>query len=219
MQLFGSAEEIGRKIQQEIKETVQLVASVGVAPNKFLAKLGSDLEKPEGFVVVPTDAIEQFLDPLSVGRIWGVGKVTGKAFDQLGIKTIGQLRKLSREMLDDRFGKMGGHVWNLARGIDNRAVIPDREAKSISHETTFAKDVEDPEVLRAWLMKLTEQVARRLRRHSLRGRTVQLKIRYDDFTTITRSQSLPAPTDSTDELWRIVSNLLSSRLPKRPANP
>ena len=215
IQLFGSAEEIGRRIKQQITDELQLVASVGIAPNKFLAKLASDLDKPDGFVVVKSDAIKQFLDPLPVGRIWGVGRVTGKALDQLGIKTIGQLRKLPREILDSRFGKMGKHVWNLARGIDHCAVIPDREAKSISHETTFARDVEDLEVLQACLMALTEQVARRLRRHSLRGRTVQLKIRYDDFETITRSHSLPEPTNSTDLLWQVASNLLKSRLPNR----
>ena len=215
VQLFGSAEEIGKRIKQDIKNEVQLVASAGIAPNKFLAKLASDLDKPDGLVVVPADSIQQFLDPLPVGRIWGVGRVTGKAFDQLGIKTIGQLRKLPRETLNARFGKMGHHVWNLAHGIDNRAVVPDREAKSISHETTFARDVEDIEVLRSWLMALTEQVGRRLRRHSLRGRTIQLKIRYDDFDTITRSQSLPEPTNSTDVLWQVASGLLDSRLPNR----
>ncbi|MBP89326.1 MAG: DNA polymerase IV [Planctomycetaceae bacterium] len=215
IQLFGSAEEIGRKIKQDIKDELQLVASVGVATNKFLAKFASDLDKPDGFVVVQENAIREFLDPLPVGSIWGVGRVAGKALGQLGIRTIGQLRGLSRETLDGRFGKMGEHMWNLARGIDDRAVIPDREAKSISHETTFARDVEDFEVLQAWLMALTEQVARRLRRHSLRGRTVQLKVRYDDFDTITRSQSLPEPTNSTDVLWRVASNLLSSRLPDR----
>jgi DNA polymerase-4 len=215
IQLFGSAEAIGRKIKQDIKNELQLVASVGVAANKFLAKLASDLEKPDGFVVVPGNAVNEFLDPLLVGSIWGVGRVTGKALDQLGIRTIGQLRSLSKETLGGRFGKMGEQMWNLARGIDDRRVVPDPEAKSISHETTFARDVEDLEVLQAWLMTLTEQVASRLRRHSLRGRTVQLKVRYDDFNTITRSQSLPEPTSSTDTLWRIASNLLSSRLPDR----
>ena len=215
LQLFGSAEEIGRKIKQDIQDELRLVASVGVAPNKYLAKVASDLEKPDGFVVVSANAIEEFLDPLPVGRIWGVGRVTGKALDELGISSVGQLRSLSREALDGRFGKMGAHMWKLARGIDDRAVIPDREAKSISHETTFARDVEDFEVLRSWLMALTEQVARRLRRHSLRGRTVQLKIRYDDFDTITRSQTLPEPTNSTDILWQVASGLLSSRLPDR----
>ena len=215
VQLFGSADEIGRRIKQDIKDEVQLVASAGIAPNKFLAKLASDLDKPDGFVSVQADAIQEFLDPLSVGRIWGVGRVTGEALDQLGIKTIRQLRNIPRESLDRRFGKMGEHVWNLARGIDNRAVVPDREAKSISHETTFARDVEDIEILRSWLMALTEQVARRLRRHSLRGRIIQLKVRYNDFDTITRSQSLPEPTNSTDVLWQVASGLLDSRLPNR----
>ena len=214
-QLFGSAQQIGRKIKQDIKDELQLVASVGVAPNKFLAKLASDLEKPDGYVVVPANEIQQFLDPLPIGRIWGVGRVTGKAFGQLGVNTIGQLRQLDREMLDQRFGKMGEHVWRLARGIDNRAVVPDREAKSISHETTFAVDIDDLEILQSWLMYLTEQVARRLRRHKLRAKTVQLKIRYNDFQTITRAHSLPEATNSTNELWQVASELLRSRLPNR----
>ncbi|MFT5523439.1 MAG: DNA polymerase-4, partial [Pirellulaceae bacterium] len=166
LKLFGSPEVIGQRIQKEIRQEVNLAASVGVATNKFLAKLASDLEKPNGFVIVDPNGIQNFLDDLPVGRIWGVGKVRGKSFEQIGIKTIGQLRLLTREILDARFGAQSGeHLWKLARGIDNRAVVPDRNAKSISHETTFATDVTDKEALRCRLMELTEQVGRRLRHH------------------------------------------------------
>ncbi len=211
--LFGPATEIGRRIKQEIRQELDLVASVGVAPNKFLAKIASDLDKPDGFVVVDPDRIQEFLDPLPVGRLWGVGRVGGRWFDEMGIRTIGQLRQTPQDVIRGRFGRAGDQLWHLAQGIDHRSVVPDHQAKSISHETTFATDIADPEVLQAWLLELTEQVARRLRRHAMRGRTVQLKVRFADFRTITRSQTLPEPTDSTDELWRSAANLLQSRLP------
>src|SRR5712692_2862716 len=213
--LFGPAPQIGRKIKEEIRRRVRLVASVGVAPNKFLGKIASDLKKPDGFVVVDPLGIHDFLDPLPVGRLWGVGKVSGKAFQKLGITTIGQLRQLPLAILDSHFGKSGRHFWQLANGIDDRRVVPDREAKSISHETTFAEDIGQLDVLREWLMEQTEQVARRLRRHQLVGRTVQLKIRFQDFSTITRSQTLSEPTNITQEIWQAAAKLLTSRLPAR----
>ena len=213
--LFGSAAEIARQIKQLIRDEVQLVASVGVAPNKFLAKIASDLQKPDALVVVDSDGVQKFLDPLPVGRLWGVGKVTGKAFDRLGICTIGQLRGLRVETLKELFGAAGEHYWQLAHGIDDRRVVPDREAKSISHETTFEADIDEMEVLRAWLLELVEQVARRLRRQNLKARTVELKVRFADFHTISRSITLPEPTCITQELWQAGLELLTSRLPPK----
>jgi DNA polymerase-4 len=213
--LFGPTAEIGRQIKGRIRDELRLVASVGVAPNKFLAKIASDLQKPAGFVVVEPGDVQAFLDPLPVGRIWGVGKVTGKVFERLGIRTIGQLRNLSLETLREYFGTSAEHYWQLARGIDKRPVVPDREAKSISHETTFAEDIADFDVLRAWLVDLVEQVARRLRQHDLRGRTVDLKVRFADFTTISRSATLREPTHATQELLDAGLALLNSRLPPR----
>jgi DNA polymerase-4 len=139
--------------------------------------------------------------------------VSNQAFERLGIRTVGQLRRLPLETLRDRFGSSGEHLWRLARGIDDRAVVPEREAKSISHETTFAVDVRNREILEAWLMELTEQVARRMRGHGLRGRTVHLKVRYASFRTVTRSQTLPEPTHLTDELWQSAVDMLRERLP------
>lgn len=216
VQLFGTVEAIGQAIKSDIRSELDLVASVGVAPNKFLAKLASDMDKPDGFTVIQPDAVESFLAPLPVGRIWGVGKVTGQRFEHLGIQTIGQLRTLSLQQLQHEFGQHGEHFWQLARGIDNRAVIADREAKSISHETTFPEDIADMEVLRAWLMELTEQVARRLRSHEIQGRTVHLKIRYSNFDTYTRSKSVTPATNATNQLWSVASQLLTSELPDRP---
>ena len=213
--LFGPAIEIARTIKQEIQQTIGLVASVGLAPNKFLAKIASDLDKPDGLVVVDPGRVQEFLDPLPVGRLWGVGRVTGQAFSQMGIHSIAELRRLPVEVLRQKFGSPGEHLWKLAHGIDDRQVIPDQEAKSISHETTFAKDISDPEVLRGWLLELTEQVARRLRHHGLCGRSVQIKVRFSDFQTITRAQTLPQPTNSTDTLWHTAAEMLSTRLPGR----
>jgi DNA polymerase-4 len=211
--LFGPTAEIGRKIKQAVREETRLVVSVGVAPNKFLAKIASDLRKPDGFVVVEPGRVQEFLDPLPVERLWGVGKQSNRVFQGLGIRTIGQLRQWPVETLKSRFGSSGECLWELAHGIDDRPVVPEREARSISHETTFEQDVDDPEVLRAWLVDLTEQVGWRLRRHGLRGRTVHLKVRFADFTTITRSQTLPEPTDITHELWQAADDVLCHRLP------
>jgi len=211
--LFGPSDDIGRKIKRSIQGELQLIASVGVAPNKFLAKIASDIQKPDGFVVVDPNGVQAFLDPLPVGRIWGVGKVTGQVFDRLGIKTIGQLRKLPVETLNDLFGSSGEHYWRLARGIDDRRVVPDREAKSISHETTFSEDIDDKEVLPGWLVDLVEQVARRVRHHDLKGRTVEIKVRFADFTTISRALTLDEPTNVTHDLLVAGLQLLDHRLP------
>ena len=205
--LFKSAEHIGRRIQQDIQDELELVASVGVAPNKFVAKIASDIKKPGGFVVVDADQVQAFLDPLPVSRIWGAGKVTVALFDRMGIKTIGQLRRQSEAWLQSRFGKFGQHLWQLANGIDDREVVTDSQAKSISHETTFAEDLTDKDRLEAWLLHLTEQVAWRLRKHDLKGKTVTLKLRHHDFKTITRSRSLTEPTDSTDTIWQLTRSL------------
>ncbi len=214
VRLFGPPIEIARRIKATIRKELSLVASVGVAPNMFLAKVASDLEKPDGLVVVEEGSEQAFLDPLPVGRLWGVGRVSGRTFEQLGIRTIGQLRKMPPEVLTSRFGSAGTHLLNLAHGLDDRIVVPDHQAKSISHETTFERDICDREVLRAWLLDLTDQVSRRVRAQGIRGKTVQLKVRFGDFRTITRSQSLAEPTNVTDDFWRAASGLFDDRLPK-----
>ena len=215
VQLFGSVETIGRAIKEDIRRELNLVASVGVAPNKYLAKLASDMDKPDGFTVIQPGDVQRVLDALPVSRIWGVGKVTNRKFEALGINTIAQLREISADRLAQKFGSSGEHFWKLARGIDDRQVIADREAKSISHETTFAVDVVDMDVLKAWLLELTEQVAQRLRAQKVEGRTVQLKVRYSNFDTITRSRSLTSHSDSTRRLWDVASELLATQLPDR----
>ncbi|MFK7769501.1 MAG: DNA polymerase IV [Mariniblastus sp.] len=206
--LFGDAQTIGRTIQGLISSELGLVASVGVAPNKYLAKVASDLDKPNGFTIVDPDDIETFLDPLPIARVWGVGPQTEKKFKSFGVESIGQLRKLPRDTLNRAFGLNAEHFWRLARGLDTRPVVPDRIAKSVSHETTFSIDIHDIDALRAWLLELTEQVARRLRRHDIVGRTVQLKIRFENFQTITRSKTIGTPSHTTQVFWETASQIL-----------
>ncbi len=210
--LFGPAAVIARRIKQEVREELGLVVSMGVAPNKFLAKIASDLDKPDGFVEVATGAVQAFLDPLPVSRLWGVGWVTGAALQKQGIQTIAELRRQPQTALRRWFGEHGQQLWQLAHGIDERPVVAEHEAKSISHETTFARDVADPDTLRAVLLDLTEQVAWRLRRHGKRGRSVRLKLRFDDFRTVTRAHSLRDASDATQVIWHTVLRLLDREL-------
>jgi len=210
--LFGDAVSIGHKIKNDIARELSLVASVGIAPSKFVAKIASDIDKPDGFVVIRADEVQAFLDPLPIGRLWGVGKVTGTEFERLGIHTVRQVRQQPLEALQYRFGKFGEQIWNLAQGIDPRKVMTDSRAKSISNETTFAVDISDRNLLRNYLLELTEQVAFRLRQQGFYARTVQIKLRFSDFKTITRSMSLAAHTQTTQELWKVARGLLDKAL-------
>ena len=210
--LFGSAETIGRLIKTRIATDVGLTASVGVAPNKFLAKLASDLEKPDGFVVIGADEVQARLAVLPVGKLWGVGKVTEKELKRHGINTIGDLLQVPRELLVGRFGDHAAHLLELAAGHDERPVIPVHEARSVGNEITFAKDIAAADELRGILDHLAEKVAWRLRRHNLRGRTITLKARYPDFTTHTRSVTLDHPTQSTTEIRAAAREQLTRKL-------
>ncbi len=202
LQLFGSAEKIGLDIKHQIKEQLGLVASVGIATNKFLAKLASDLDKPDGFVIIAEKNKQQILDPLPVSNIWGVGKVTEKALKSKGINTIGQLRKAPIETLQSIFGDQTPHMLRLAQGIDNREVESSREAKSISSEQTFATDITDKNILLNVLLNQVEDVAQRLRTNDLEAMTITLKLRYDDFRTVTRSNTFDLPTNITKTIWQ-----------------
>ncbi|MHB8454103.1 MAG: DNA polymerase IV [Acidiferrobacterales bacterium] len=213
--LFGAAVDIGRRIQQEISEELSLSASVGVAPTKFVAKVASDFGKPHGFVAVGAGEVQAFLDPLPTSRLWGVGEVADRALESMGIRTIGELRSYPVTVFTELFGKWGEQIWLLSQGIDERRVVPDHEARSISHETTFDSDIHDREALRACLLALTEQVAARLRRHGLRGRTVHIKLRYPDFKTVARARTLSASTNVTAQLWTAAEKLLHDNLPAR----
>lgn len=196
--LFGGGVAIAEAIRQRVRSELMLTCSVGVAPNKFLAKLASDLNKPDGLAVITPETIRSTLDPLPVSRLWGVGPAAEKSLHRLGVRTIRDLHALPLDVLRARFDDFGEHLWNLARGLDDRPVHTDRAAKSISHEHTFAQDLEDLDAVRAVLADEAEQVARRLRKHARFARTVTVKIRFGDFETVTRSATLEAATDRTD---------------------
>ncbi len=200
--LFGDAQAIGHEIKTQIKAKLGLVASVGLASNKFLAKLASDLEKPDGFVTVDDDRRQAILDPLPVSRIWGVGAVTQKALKAAGVHTIRQLREAPIHSLNRIFGLQTDHVLDLAQGIDDRPVECEREAKSISGEQTFATDRVDKAFLMEILLNQVEEVSYRLRAHGLCAKTMTLKLRYGNFKTITRSTTLDHPTHLTSVLWQ-----------------
>ena len=208
--LWGNARNIAQRIKNDIFRELGLVASVGIASNKFLAKIASDIEKPDGFVEVDTCAVAEFLNPLPVTRIWGIGKVAAKRLSALGIITVRDLNKVPGERLSAEFGASGDLWSQLARGIDSREVIADHQAKSLSHEVTFAEDINDEAALRATLTSLVENAAARLRAAELRAGTVQLKIRHCDFTTRSRSRSFVAPTQSTAVFLRTAARLLTT---------
>lgn len=202
--LFGEAVAIARELKRRIREaTGGLTASVGVSFNKFLAKLASDMDKPDGLTVIGPGDVDRVLPPLPIERLWGVGPATAKRFASMGVATFGDLRKLTREQLARRFGEESAdHYWRLCRGIDDRPVVPDRQAKSIGHEQTFGQDLDDPQAVREVLLSQVEQVGRRLRKHGLLARGIGLKIRFGEFQTISRSATLETATDVTDDLWR-----------------
>jgi DNA polymerase IV len=205
--LFGSAEIIGQKIKQDIRDKTGLTASVGLASNKFLAKLASDLQKPDGFVVITEDAKQQILDPLPVSKIWGIGHVTNSALEKIGITTIQQLRMAPRYKLSMVFGNQIEDILRLAQGIDHRCVEPHAEAKSISAEETFPADIRDKHVLTSILIHQVEEVSQRLRAEKLLARTITLKFRYGDFRTTTRSVTMDYPVNVTHLLLQEAETL------------
>jgi DNA polymerase IV len=210
--LFGPVKDIASQIKNRIRAETGLIASVGVAPNKYLAKLASDVGKPDGFVALQPDQVIAFLAPLPISRIWGVGAKGEKRLHDLGIRTIGQIASLPEKELSDRFGEMGRHIWQLAHGKDDRTVVADREAKSVSTETTFAHDIADRSILRVWLLDLVDHLASRLRHENIWARTIDVKIRSSDFRTVTRSMTLPEATHLTNVIWKASAELFERSL-------
>lgn len=200
--LFGPAEEIAKEIVNRIETEIGLSASAGLAPNKFLAKLASDLEKPHGFVIITQDNMAQLLEDLPVGKLWGVGPKTEAQLIGLGIKTIGMLRRIDPHLLLNKLGDTGRQIYRLAHGLDDRLVEPNEESKSVGHEITFQNDTDDREFLAGVLLLLTEQVARRLRRYNLKGRVITVKIRDLNFKTLTKRVTLTEATDFEEEIYR-----------------
>jgi DNA polymerase-4 len=201
-----TATRVARTIRQQIRDELNLTASAGVAPNKFLAKIASDWRKPDGIFVIQPEEVEAFLVPLPVGRIPGVGKVTEKNLEELRIKTVGDLRAQDLPILETRFGRYGLRLYQLARGIDHSAVVPDRPTKSISAEDTFSQDVPLTEV-EPMILRLAEKVWAASRKETRVPRTVVLKLKTSDFNILTRSHTPPLPPSSQEELTTIALNL------------
>ncbi|HET6593013.1 MAG TPA: DNA polymerase IV [Xanthomonadales bacterium] len=210
LRLFGSPHEIAAQLKSRIRAETGLTASVGVAHNKYLAKLASDARKPDGLLWLHPEQVEGFLDPMPISRMWGVGKQTAPRLRALGILTIGQLRRADPSLLQGALGNRVEHFQRLARGEDDREVEPHRADKSISHEVTFDQDIGDPAELLAELQRQTEAVARRLRSQGLMARTVIVKIRDGQFRTVTRSRSLHACSSSTRTLYRMARALFEN---------
>ena len=206
--LFGTAEEIGRAIKQSIYDELQLTASVGLAYNKFLAKLASDLDKPNGFFIVTPDDLQEKIWPLSIRRMMGVGHKTADVLERMGVRTIGQLAVMDRGLLEHILGKAGGQMHELANGIDYRPVESIREAKSFGRETTFPTDIDDKYMLETVLFTLADDVCHSLRIHHVKGRTVSIKIRYPDFKSITRAITLEQYTSSFEPIYSVVKQLM-----------
>jgi DNA polymerase-4 len=200
--LFGSGEAIARSIKQAIREELQLTASVGVASSKLVAKIASELRKPDGLVVVAPGDEAAFLAPLPIWRLWGVGPQTRKVLADHGVATIGDLAALPEDVLRRRFGRQGPVLAARARGIDPSPVADAMDAKSVSHEHTFDADTRDRELIERTLLALSEGVAGRLRKAGIKAATVGVKVRGSDFATVTRQRTLAAPTDQTDEVYR-----------------
>jgi len=214
--LFGDSLQIAREIKVQIKSQLDLTASFGIASNKFLAKIASDLDKPAGLVVINKENIAEIIWPLAVQKLWGIGSKSAAKLVELNIKTIGQLARSNPDLLAKTLGSWGLEVYYLANGFDERPVIPERDAHSIGHETTFCQDVGDEEYLTRVLLELAQDVGWRLRRAELRGRTISIKIRYPDFKTITRSHTLSSEFNQDDVIYQeAVKLLIANKTPQK----
>ncbi|MCB9772460.1 MAG: DNA polymerase IV [Candidatus Omnitrophica bacterium] len=200
--LFGTSVQAAERLKKRIKDEVGLTASVGLAPVKMVAKIASDLSKPDGLLEVNEKDVISFLAPLKIERLWGVGPKTAESLHQLGVKTIGDLGAMSREQLIQQFGESGGHLYNLSRGIDPRDVVEDTDVKSVSHEHTFDQDTSNAEQVLTIMLGLSEQVSRRLRKYNLKARTITVKIRLQGFQTYTRAETLSERTNFTDIIFQ-----------------
>ena len=207
--LMGEAEDIARQIRGLVKETIGLTVSAGVGTSKLVAKIASDLNKPDGLTIVPPGQEKAFLAPLPIGRLWGVGRTTKEALALIGVKTIGDLNRIPTAILTAKFGKAGLMMQESAQGIDSRPVEPRQEAKSIGNEETFAEDVRDKKRIEQELLALCLKVGKRVRSHGLVGRTVTIKVKYRDFVQVTRSLTLAEPVADDKSLYQTGRLLLA----------
>jgi DNA polymerase-4 len=214
---YGPPAALAVALQARLQIELGLSASLGVAANKLVAKIASDYHKPHGITVVPPGEEAAFLAPLPVRRLWGVGEVTARTLARLGLETIGDLAGVAPERLCQMFGVHGEHLARAARGQDDSPVVTEHAVKSLSREETFARDTRDVALLGRELLRMSDEVAERLRRHGLLARTVTLKLRYADFVTLSRQVTLPMPTDSGPEIRIAARALLDAAWDRRQA--
>ncbi len=205
--LYGSPLEIARAIKARIREETGLTASVGIAPIKFLSKIASDYRKPDGITIIPPERVMEFIDQLPVEKVPGVGKSAMGAVRMLHIRTLGDVRRYPEAELLKRFGKFGRRLHELSRGIDGGRVVTESEVKSISGEETLSHDTDDRDLLRACLLKHSEDVGRELRKKGMSAKTIGIKVKFSDFKQITRSRTLKAPTHSSERIYREAARL------------
>lgn len=204
----GSATDIARAIKEQIKNELNLTASAGVSYNKFLAKIASDMDKPDGLYVITPEAAEGFIEQLEIRKFFGIGRVTEKKMQALGIYRGADLKALSRPQLQAQFGNSGDYYYNIVRGIDERPVQPHRSRKSVGSETTFATDINNKRQIWQVLQDLALRVAATMEKRNLAARTVTLKVRYADFQLITRSKTADVVTQSQQQILEILPMLL-----------
>ena len=206
--LFGSSEKIGKKIKHRIKDEIGLIASVGISKNKFLSKLASTVDKPDGFKIIYHNEVDEFLEKLSISKLWGVGQKTEKILKEQGINTVAMLKTMPKTELEEQFGKLGIKLYNLARGIDKRKVLPAEDSKSISQEETFSKNLSNKLDIFSVLMGMCEKVSERLHKENLKGKTIFIKIIYPDFSTYSRRKTLNQYTNNTEKIYKTAKELL-----------
>ena len=215
--LLGEPVEIAKAVKRTVLGEIGLTVSAGVAPSKFVAKIASDMDKPDGLTVVSRDGVRAFLDPLPIEKMWGVGKVTRNALTRLHIHTFRDLRRFDPDFLARKFGKNGVRMYRLSMGEDDRDVVPEHEVKSVGHERTFMQDITGMEDAKKALLSLATRVGRRMRRNKIAGKTVSLKVKYHDFKQITRAKTLAGHTDDGLEMYGAACDLLrKTEVGKRP---
>ena len=211
--LFQSPPLIAQSIKDQIREREQLTCSIGVAPNKLLAKLGSRLKKPDGLLVIRKEEVEEVLRDLPVSKLNGIGPKLGEALNSIGVFTCGQLGKFPVSVLAKRFGVIGERLHEMGLGLDDSPIVPfdeEEDAKSISHSVTLEEDTSDPNILRKVLLQLSEKVSRRMRRERFYGRRIAITVRYSDFFTFSKQKTLSKWVNSGNEIFKLASEIFES---------
>ncbi|CAB5163681.1 DNA polymerase IV (EC [Olavius algarvensis associated proteobacterium Delta 3] len=208
--LFGTPVDIGIKIKKKIREEIALTCSVGIAPSKFLAKIASDMDKPDGLFIIMPEEVAGFINTLPIGKVPGVGKRTHTILERMGIRTLGDVRSYSKMLIIRRLGKFGERLLLLSEGVDESPVTPAHLRKSASSERTLSEDTDNPALLKTLLLSQAEEVARQLRKLEVKARTVTLKLKHADFRQVSRSTTLPIPTRASETLYREGVKLLES---------